>query len=346
MKPFSYLIVTLMTITSACKQEPSSLEFKSLSNIPDQVGFAGSFAGISNNTLIVAGGANFPDGGAPWTGSTKVWHDRIFALENDRTEWKTVGKLPRALGYGVSISTDKGLIVIGGSNEEGHYDDVYRLEYAHDSVSYSELPSLPQPLANAAGVILNQVVYVLGGTTDPASVEAENIFWSLDLNNLTAGWKILEPWPGPSRMLAVAGAADESIYLFSGAHLKNGVREYLSDSYKYSRNKGWEKLADLPRAVVAAPTPAFTSKEGNLLVFGGDDGSLAGIDPQKEKHPGFSKAVLSYNPESNTWADVAEQPGDAAVTTSLVVWNGEVVIPGGEIRPAVRTTQVRTVVEQ
>lgn len=344
MKPLSYLILFLMIITSACTQEP--LKWGNLPSIPDTVGFAGSFAGVSNNTLIVAGGANFPDGGAPWTGSKKVWDDQVFALEKGSQEWKIVGKLPRPLGYGVSISTDDGLLIIGGSNEEGHYSDVYQLKYVGDSVSYTDLPSLPEPLANSAGVLLNNTVYVMGGTTDPASKDAEGSFWSLDLNNLDAGWAIRESWPGPSRMLAVAGADDHAVYLFSGAHLKEGIREYLSDGYRFSEENGWEKLAELPRAVVAAPTPAFTDGNSNLLVFGGDDGSLAGIDPQKEEHPGFSKAVLSFDPDRNEWNTIAEQPGHAAVTTSLVVWNEEVVIPGGEIRPAVRTTQVRTVIEK
>lgn len=335
-----------MTLTTACEQETASFEWVDLPSIPDDVGFAGSFAGISNNTLIVAGGANFPDGGAPWTGSKKVWHGHVFALESDKKEWRKVGKLPRALGYGVSVSTDNEMIIIGGSNEDGHYADVYQLKYADDSVTYTQLPSLPSSLANAAGIISDHVIYVAGGTVEPSSTEAKSNFWSLDLNDLAAGWKVLESWPGPSRMLAVVGATDDAIYLFSGAHLKEGVREYLTDSYKYTKNGNWEQLADLPGAVVAAPTPAYTDHSGNLIIFGGDDGSLAGIDPQKDKHPGFSKSVLSYDPQTDVWSKVATQPGDAAVTTSLVVWNGEVIIPGGEIRPAVRTTQVRSVIEK
>lgn len=333
-----------MTISSACQQKAAQFAWTDLPEIPDQVGFAGSFAGVSGNALIVAGGANFPDGGAPWTGSEKVWHDQIFALESKDGEWKSIGHLPRPLGYGVSISTDMGLIIIGGSNEQGHYNDVYRLKYADDSVAYDRLPSLPKPLANSAGVIMDDVIYVMGGTIAPTSTDAENNFWSLNLNDLGAGWNLLESWPGPSRMLSVAGTDGESVYLFSGAHLEEGVREYLTDSYKFSVENGWEKLANLPRAVVAAPTPAYTDKERNLFIFGGDDGSLAGIDPQKEEHPGFSKSVLRYSVQGGEWRDVAVQPGDAAVTTPLVIWNNEVIIPGGEIKPAIRTTQVRSTI--
>src|SRR5690554_3196384 len=106
MKHLFYLSITLIMIsTTACTQETNlSSNWSSLNPIPDSIGFAGSFGGISNGVLLVAGGANFPDGGAPWTGSKKVWHDRIFALENPDGDWKMVGALPNAMGYGVSVN--------------------------------------------------------------------------------------------------------------------------------------------------------------------------------------------------------------------------------------------------
>lgn len=329
-----------MTSTSVYSEENNSFKWDTLRNIPDSIGFAGSFSGISNQALLVAGGANFPDGGAPWTGSKKVWHDDIFALDKPEGEWKVVGKLPKPMGYGVSISCKEGLLVLGGNNEEQHYASVLMLQYNGKSIEIKHLPDLPKPLANSSGVILNNVAYVLGGTVDHASKEAENNFWSLDLNHPNAKWEILNSWPGPSRMLAVTGTQGNAIYLFSGAHLKNGAREYLKDAYKYTVTEGWEKIESLPNPVVAAPSPAFTDSKGHLIVFGGDDGTLTAIDPQKEKHPGFSRGILSYDIPTNSWSKIGIQPAYAAVTTPLVVWRGKVIIPGGEIMPSVRTTNV------
>jgi len=326
--------------TSVFAQTKTSFNWSELPNIPDNVGFAGSFSGISNNALIVTGGANFPDGGAPWTGSKKVWHDDIFILDSPDGDWKVLGKLPQPLGYGVSISSDQGLILIGGNNEDKHFADVLLLQYREGAIETKRLPDLPKPLANSAGVILNNVIYVLGGTVDHQSKEAENNFWSLDLDNPSANWKEMDSWPGPSRMLAVAGVQDDAIYLFSGAHLKDGAREYLKDAYKYSLNGGWKKIADLPNSIVAAPSPAFTDSNDNLIVFGGDDGTLTKIDLLKERHPGFSRAILSYNNSTDSWSEIGTQSGYAAVTTPLVVWREKVIIPGGEIMPSVRTTKV------
>lgn len=346
MRPIYLLLILAMTTVlteglaqSGTKPVPGWSE---LSPIPDQIGFAGSFAGISNGTLLVAGGANFPDGGAPWTGSKKVWHEHIFALENPNGTWKLAGKLPRPLGYGASISWKGTLIIIGGSNEKGHYADVFQLKYNGGRIEKTDLPPLPTAIANTSGVLAGDVIYIAGGIERPDARNAGQNFWSLDLQAKKREWKVLKSWPGAGRMFAVTGAMGNDCYLFSGSELINGSRNYLKDAYSYNPQTGWKKIADLPASVAAAPSPAFTLNQ-NLLVFGGDDGRLAAdAAVLKEKHPGFSTQVLNYNTFTDSWSIVTKIPAPAPVTTSLTVWNGNVVIPGGEVRPAVRTPKVLT----
>ena len=79
-------------------------------------------------------------------------------------------------------------------------------------------------------------------------------------------------------MLAVAGASGEDFYLFSGQRLSpdppnRPAREFLRDAWRYRPGHGWHRLADLPRAAVAAPTPAPRLPDGRLLVMIGDDGT-------------------------------------------------------------------------
>src|SRR5690606_18192678 len=325
MKHLLYLSIILVTMisTTACSSETQlSSRWDSLSPIPDSVGFAGSFGGVSNGALIVAGGANFPDGGAPWTGSKKVWHDRIFALESPDAEWKMVGRLPQTLGYGVSANWNDKLIIAGGSGEGKHYADVIEIRFDGHSASFNKLPDLPKPIANATGVVLGGKLYILGGTLDHSSQETESIFWALDLESPESGWEVLEPWPGPSRMLAVAGTDEESLYLFSGTQLIDGQRQYLKDAYRYTVEAGWTKIADMPQAVVAAPSPAFPA-HGRLVIFGRDDGSLASSDPTP--HPGFPANILSYDPSEDVWKSVGEMPAMPPVTVPLVVWKNQVV---------------------
>lgn len=347
-------MVTTFSKSSAQEQQLQKFAWQKLANIPDKIGYAGSFAGVANEVLIVAGGANFPDGGAPWTGSTKAWTDQIFVLEKTDGNWKVAGKLPNKMGYGVSVNYKDDLILIGGSNEKGHHTDVLRLSYKKGEITISQLPNLPQPIANTCGVLLGDVIYIMGGIFTADAKTAATNFWALDLCAEKKEWKILPSWPGEGRMLSVAGALNGSIYLFSGVALKDGQRSYLKDAYRYSTEDGWQKIKDLPHAVAAAPTPAFSNKK-ELFVFGGDDGVEApNAATLKEKHPGFSTNVLSYHPNTNDWLtngkiiidkkeDAVINPNGsiwAPVTTTLTVWKGKVILPGGEVRPATRTPNV------
>jgi N-acetylneuraminate epimerase len=365
MKYFIYLFfLSFMLVTTSghaqITSKSSLFKWDQLPVLPDQFGFAGSFSGVSGGALIVAGGANFPDGGAPWTGSKKAWTDKIFVLDQPNGKWKIAGKLPKNLGYGVSVSFNNQLICIGGSNEDGHSAVVFSILYDGKTIKIEQLPDLPKPLANATGAVSGNVVYIAGGLFAPDSEQTANIFWSFDLSIKNSHWKSLETWPGASRMLSVSGVAGKSFYLFSGTDLiKNASgqleRQYLNDAFCYTPGKGWKKIADLPHAVVAAPSPAYTLKNNSLLVFGGDDGKLAATASSlKSKHPGFSDEILSYNPLLNKWlksgnilrkinSDADVNPNGSiwpAVTNSMVLWKNNLVFPGGEVRPAVRTPRV------
>src|SRR5688572_29909355 len=242
----------------------AALSWKSLPTLPDSFGFAGAYAGVSNGALLVAGGANFPDG-PPWEGHAKRWHDCIFVLERADGEWKQANEtLPRPLGYGVSLTTKRGVLCIGGSDPARHYAETFLLYWADGRVGRTELPPLPVPLANAAGAMIGDVAYVAGGTDSPTATTASKRFFSLDLTAERPQWAELQPWPGPERMLPVAGAHAGSFFLLSGAQLIPGAdgkttRRFLTDGYRYAPASGWTRIADLPRPALAAPSPAAAS---------------------------------------------------------------------------------------
>lgn len=330
-------------------------EWNELRPIPDSVGFAGSFVGVSEGALMVAGGANFPNGGTPWNGGIKKWYDHVYVLEPDAGEWKLAGKLPMPLGYGVAVTTTDGWWLIGGSNEEGHSDQVWRVSYKKGYVVYDTMPSLPFPLANACGALVDQTIYIAGGIKTPDAKETSSVFLSLHLDDISSGWRSLAAWPGPSRMLSVAATDDHSFFLFSGTQLQNGQRIYLKDAYRYEPGRGWSPLAEMPHATVAAPTPAWVSQQHQICIFGGDDGALASRSGElRERHPGFSSDILAYSPDQDSWATVGQIPTRieedavavpnnsvwAPVTTGMTVWNQQLVFPGGEVRPGTRTPRV------
>jgi N-acetylneuraminic acid mutarotase len=315
--------------------------WEKLPSLPDEAGFASMFAGVAGDKLVAAGGANFPDK-KPWEGGTKVWHDRVFVLDAAQKEWRLVGRLPRPLAYGVAVPTNDGLLCIGGSDSKTHYADCFEIGFIGGMPSFKKYPSLPKPCANMSGLRVGNKVYLMGGTEKPDSTEALHHFWVLDLGNVNLGWKELKPWPGPGRMLAVCAHHEGNLFLFSGTGLSRGmdgkpVRDYLKDAYSFSEAGGWKKLADMPRATVAAPSPAWAENH-SITIYSGDDGSLVNFEP-KAKHPGFPRDGIRYDIRNNAWSPGEKVPFSLA-TVPVVQWMGKMVIISGEIRPGIRTPEV------
>jgi len=355
-----FALVAGLLLGAVRAQAVDVLAWQKLPALPDNLGFAGPFAGVSDDALIVAGGANFPDG-RPWTGAQKIWHDRIFVLDRPDGEWRIAdAKLPRPLGYGVSLTTDNGIACLGGSDATNHYADAFLLVKVGDRIEQRSLPSLPKPVANFCGALLGNTIYVAGGLGSPAATNTLNIFWALDLSEASPQWRELEPWPGRPRMLAVAAAQAGSFFLISGTDLvpaaTGGVtREYLRDAYSFTPGKGWKKLPDLPHPAVAAPTPAFAVGQSHVIVVSGDEGANAARSMElKDAHPGFPSDVLAFHTITDTWttygqfpknigADPANDPnaGDwPAVTAPTVTWGKRLLVVSGEVRPGVRTPKV------
>jgi cyclically-permuted mutarotase family protein len=348
-----------------------------------QIGLAGAFAGVHNAALLVAGGANFPDA-APWRGGTKAWWDDVFVLVQAPGGWRWLTdaryKLPRPLAYGAAVSTDDGIVCIGGCDASQCRADVFRLGWQPDrkQLITTKLPSLPRPLAFLAAARIGSTIYVAGGQETTRDARATRSFLALDLarkdDPQERGWKELPAWPGPPRIVPIAAAqsdgAADCLYVFSGRNVTPGkATEPLSDAYRYHpATRRWQRLADIapigeaPRCVMAGT--GLASGANHILVFGGADGGLflelerldrragAAADEAEKKrliaeshrilegHPGFSRDILAYHTITDTWARIGELPTGSHVTTAAVRWGESIVIPSGEIHPGVRTPQV------
>lgn len=312
-----------------------------LPSLPDREGFAGAYAGVSGDALLVAGGANFPDK-KPWDGGSKAWSDAVYLLDRPDGSWRVVGKLPRPLGYGVSVTTPRGVLCIGGAGPERHHADCFLLRWDGKTLAIDKAPSLPRPCANLCGALVGDCVYVAGGSEAPNSTRCLKTLWRLDLKRAAARWEELPAWPGPARMLAVAAGHDGAFFLLSGTDLSadadgKPVRRYLRDAYRYDPGKGWRQLADLPRPTVAAPSPA-PLVAGRLLIVSGDDGKNVAFQP-RSAHPGFPRGALALDPRRDRCATLDAPPLSRA-TAPVALWRGRVIIPNGETRPGVRTPEV------
>jgi SSS family transporter len=351
----------VLSMNAAAQDEHNYFSWSQGSAIPDKDGLAGAYAGVSNNVLLFAGGTNFPGDKRPWTNGIKTWYDKVYALDQPAGSWKEVGKLSRPLGYGISLSWNNQLVCFGGGDSERNYADAFTLTYKNGQLENKRLPDMPAPLINGTGVIIENTAYVMGGIHTPTD-SAHQHLWSLDLNEPGKGWKVLPSLPGPSRMLATAGTRDGNLYIFGGVQLIPPAndssalqRKYLQDCWMYTPSTGWKQIASLPYPLAAAPSPAYNAGQSHLLLFGGDDGSNASrVADLKDQHPGFTNEILAYNTITDAWSvmgtvltdkkyDSVVNPHNSIyspVTTPLVNWNGQIVIAGGEARPAVRSTKV------
>lgn len=334
-------MITLLTLLLASiSLNAVAGEWKHLPSLPDADGLAGSFAGVSNGALLVAGGTNFP-GKKPWESGTKVWYDTVFVLESPDAKWKVVGKLPRRLGYGASATYDNGLICAGGSDSNRHYADVFRLEWSHGKLKTTLLPSLRAPIANCCGALVGDVFYIAGGLEKPDSIPTLNRVWRMNLSSNSPQWTEINTWPGRRRMLAVAAGFRGEFWLMGGVDLTLGSdglaqRRYLTDAFRYDPRTGWKRIADLPHPVVGAPSPAPFDRNGIYLI-GGDDGAQVATPP--EKHRGFGKIAMRYEPTVDKWFDAGTIASPRAALP-CAFWNNSWVLPGGEVRPGIRSPEV------
>jgi N-acetylneuraminic acid mutarotase len=257
--------------------------------------------------------------------------------------WRDIGKLPRPLAYGISASTPEGVICVGGSDAERHYPEVFQLSWKDGKLGTASLPSLPIPLSGASGTLVNETLYVACGSEKPGEQSATNRLFALDLSAQTPAWRELAALPGKPRLLAVAGAHDDGFYVFGGVALEPNDtgkigRVYLREAWRFDEKEGWRRVADLPKPCVAAPSPApFVGNR--FLLLAGDDGSRAGFQPI-DKHPGFPKDVLAYDPSLDRWIVDADKVSAPRATVPCVKWNGMFAIPSGEVRPGVRSPEV------
>lgn len=373
-----YLLLYMLSfsVSAAPSITAHYLDWSNLPDLPDPLGRAGVFAGVHEDALIIAGGANFPE---PIWESEKVWYDDIFVLTKDPTsqtgfQWHSGFKLPRPLAYGASVSTERGVLCIGGNDAGQTYADVFMLSWNPQTktIDTEPLPSLPSPCAYSAAARIGSVIYVAGGTSGLGLETAMTNFWSLDLSAMDDSeafhWQALPAWLGDSRAFNLVAAQHngqtDCIYVMSGRRMSDaeaGQVEFLTDAYEfnpslynpaqYEPKSGvysgsvdpWRRRSDLPQCVMAGT--ALNVGQSHVFVFGGADGTFWGkANELKDSHPGFPKKVLVYHTITDTWVQSDELPANQ-VTTVAVRWgsdpvNDPIIIASGEVRPRVRSPKI------
>ena len=319
-------------------------------------GVSACYCGVINGYLYIAGGCNFPDKPVA-EGGKKRFYKAIYAAklnaESDRLEWKTVGRMPQPAAYGVSVTYENSLILVGGNNETGGLTTAIRLRPTATGMQQEALPSLPHALDNMAGAVVGHILYVVGGNCEGVATQK---VWSLDLKNTAKqGWKEEPSIPGIARVQPIAAALEGGLLgVWGGFAPKTDSKAAQLAMNGASYNAGCGTWTALPVPTDALGEEVFTggataiaTPQKGVVVVGGvnKDVFLAAINKLPEGYLlhepewyRFNSRVLCYR--DGAWTQLLQHPSVARAGCALAYWDGWVYVVGGELKPGIRTPEI------
>ena len=343
-------LLTVLPLLPASGQEKGTVPFPPH---PQAEGVSAPFAGFIGDTLIVAGGCNFPDTPAA-EGGKKVFHATAYTLDLRHLSdgWKALPPLPAPIAYGASVATPQGLVCIGGQNAQGAQTDVFLLDAQGIA---TPLPSLPTSLDNGGAALSGNTVYVTGGNQP----EGGQALYALHLDTDTV-WKRLADYPGPQRVQPIVTATSTALYLIGG-YAFDAVRKECTpstDMLQYDIASGtWSRLDTLiserdgtPRCLAGG---SGLVKDNRLILTGGVNHdifrqAMEGKGPADYmKKPvewyRFNDDLLVYDLDKRTWHVTYDVPGLARAGGILLEHDRYLYIICGETKPGIRTPQITVV---
>jgi N-acetylneuraminate epimerase len=242
-------------------------------------------------------------------------------------------------------------------------------DVAKQDVIIKQLPSLPIPVSNACMSSIGKVIYLFGGESNGKPTDQCFMF-----NPATdkGKWQALPPMPiAMSHSVAVTQSNGNypCIYIIGGrSSTPSGISVLHSCAWcfdpKYDKWIALSNVGDGTHTTTISAGTAVANGRSRILLIGGDKGNLfhqienynalielAKNNNEKQRitreklillnnHPGFSKDVYMYSTLKNTWKKIGELPFYGQVTTTAIMWDNEIFIPCGEIKPGVRTPKV------
>ncbi len=361
------LFLTFLTLPAQNAAEGNNNKYNAVTyrNLPQLVveggqGVSGAYAGsISGNTLIVAGGCNFPEKPAAEGGAKKFYSD-IYALRalDGNGKWEKVGNLPVQSAYGVAVSIDDAVICIGGTDGTNSLNKVFEIKLAGGKAVVNELPSLPVALDNMAGAYGNGCIYVAGGQTDGTASMA-----AFCLKDGAKEWQRLPDVPGEGRVQPSAvvqtGSTGAYFYLLGGfvptAEGKAGKVHRDGVIYNPQTNT-WKQTSPMKAdGVVRSLVGGAAAPSGcaHIVCIGGVNADIfenainGGAGEDYLKHPAewykFNDEILIYHTITDTWVTESRNPLLARAGASLIPCAGEWFVVDGESKPGIRATETTAV---
>lgn len=322
-------------------------------------GVSAAAAGEIGGTLVMAGGANFPDTPAA-KGGKKRFYDEIFALRAGANEWQQAGNLPVPMAYGAAFRSDNSIIVAGGATADGSVSDVFRISIVESecedencdglngmSAIITPLPSLPVPIEQAAAAHDGQKLYIAGGLTNGAPSLGVYVC------DISAGgeWNMTAELPEPM-VQPIAAVTERYLYIWGGF---DPARKTAADyGFRYDiGNCEWSRIEGLSDGGTAVGSTAVQDADGNMWVVGGVNrdvfnyalalapDKIAEYQSQPVDYYRFRRQIMKFDTTAETWSTAADLPAAARAGAAVVLSPGRgLVILNGEEKPGIRSTEI------
>lgn len=222
-------------------------------------------------------------------------------------------------------------------------------------------PDLPTGLKSGVSAQVGDKIFVGLGS-------AEQNFYMLDLNAIQKGWQKKANFTGPTRSGSTASVLGKDIYVFGGSGKNNAsdVSPILFDSvYRYNViADSWSQInTTSPVGLLGA---ASYSPDGEQIVFFGGynkpyfDQYLSDVNTIDQKSQPkvwqkvvddymgmkpldykWNRQILSFTPETGKWNDLGMSPYIPNCDTALVADGKLATLVSGEIKPGLRTAEVK-----
>lgn len=305
-------------------------------------GVSACYAGRIGSTLVIAGGCNFPDKPVA-EGGTKKYYQGIYAAEIDKSDtlrWQKIGDLPKEGAYGVSVSTEDGVICVGGNNSKESFATAIRIRIEDGKAVIDTLPSLPQPMDNFTGAMNGEKLFIRGNGG----------IYVLDMKALAEGWK--KVWASDAPLVQPVSATYDGHYCVWG-----GFTPKQGDQLATLSLNGIE-YAESPTSVNGPEDEhgekiflgggcAVNLSSKRVLAVGGvnKDVFLKAVNTPEPGYLTHPVEWYKFNPniclfDKGQWKVIGESKVTARAGAALVVVGDDVYIIGGELKPGIRTPDI------
>ena len=310
-------------------------------------GVSAPFFGDAGGSLVLAGGANFPDKPLLEGGSKKVYAD--IWTKSECGKWMHAGTLPDSVAYGATFKIGNALVLAGGNVSGKPSDKVYKLEIKKGKTQLKELGALPDAIEQAGWTCDDKSLYLVGGVS--ASGRSD-VVYVCDKGRYR--WKVLSTLPVPL-VQPVAFVSKDKLYVWGG--FDPATSEVYSNGWCLDIISGvWSETVGVPDGGTFVGASGITLPDGRLLVLGGvnkDIFAKALHNGPEDRIPYLSMAPAAYcfrdtvwifDPKIGVWQKVGTSGRTALAGAGICVSKGSIFIAGGEIKPGVRSPNINKLV--